>query len=129
MTSPQYATWPNVLATLAELIGPEATLKLADEQGGLDRIPIAKSVRPDHPWVAIVGLDAYTKIVEHFGGEKINLPRGKFLHLKKLQIIELAEMGLSGRQIALRTKTTERYVRTILSAWKSPPDPRQTTLF
>lgn len=121
-------TWPTVLAELADLIGEEATLALARAEGGLDRIYIPQEPKPDHPWAAVLGPELWARVVSARGGERVDLPRGEHIRLKKVEILELAEEGLSNREIARRVGTTERHVRRILGAVSRAHDPRQTDL-
>lgn len=121
-------TWPVVLAELASIIGEELTLKLARTEGGLDRIYIPREPTSDHPWVAVIGPDAWARVVAAWGGERVDLPRGAFINLKKVEILDLAAEGLPHRDIARRTHTSERYVRRILGAAGDSVDPRQTDL-
>lgn len=122
-------TWPTVLAELADLIGEEATLALARAEGGLDRVYIPQEPTPDHPWAAVLGPELWARVVSARAGERIDLPRGDHIRLKKVEILDLAEEGLTNREIARRVGTTERHVRRILGAVAgSRPDPRQTDL-
>ncbi len=120
-------TWPGVLADLAELIGEDEARALAQAEGGIDDLYIPETPTPDHPWARTLSAAAWARVAESWGGLRISLPRGTFIRLKKVEILELSEEGLSNRQIARRVGTTERYVRGILGNTSSPVDPRQTT--
>ena len=120
--------WPDVLRQFAQVIGPELTLRLAQTCGGIDRVFIPRTATPEHPWAAAIGLDAFRRIVGAHGGERVDLPRGAFVRLRKRQIFALGGQGLSHQQIALRAGVTERYVRSVLGATRPAVDGRQTTL-
>lgn len=108
--------WPDTLRAIADLIGPELALQLAEDCGGVD-IYIPRTATPGHLWARCIGIKAFEKLTQVFGGERVSLPRGRFLLLRKRQIIELAEEGgLSNQEIALRARTTERNVRRVLRA-------------
>jgi len=115
-------TWPTVLDELAKLIGEKLTLQLAEREGGIDRVYIPKKATIDHPWAKILGTDAWHKVVATYGGERIDLPRGTRIKLKKVEILELAEQGISRREIARRVRTTERHVRRVLGLLSVPLD-------
>lgn len=120
-------TWPRGLEEIADIIGPELTLRLAEAHGGVDKFYIPRSVATNHPWAETIGAEAWGKLCRAIGGQRINLPRGEHLALKKLQILELAEStDLSHRAIALRVRATEAYVRMVLRELK---DDRQGSLF
>lgn len=122
-------TWPEILRRFAELIGDTATMAIARHSGGVERFHIPKHARPGHPWAELIGLEEFEKLCRAFGGEKLDIPRGHFIRLRKREIIELHERGLSHRQIALRTESTQRYVRSVLSGGGAPAvDPRQAKL-
>lgn len=120
-------TWPAMLDELAELIGEELTLELAQAEGGLDQTYIPREPTEGHPWARVIGAEAFAKVVKVWGGEKVALPRGSFIRLRKVEILDLAEQGLSNREIARRANVTERHVRRVLGNL-TRPDPRQTDL-
>lgn len=123
-------TWPAGLEAIAEVIGPELTLRLADRFGGVEHFYVPKSPTTGHPWAAVIGEPAWEQLCRAMGGQRINLPRGQFVQLKKRLILELAETeGLSHRAIALRTRSTEGYVRGVLRGISSTGDERQGKLF
>lgn len=130
-------TWPDVLRTLAGLIGPEATLHLADKLGGLRDTYIPKDGDRPHPWREVIGDEAWRRIVGHYGGQRVHLSRGARINLKKKEVLELSDQGMSWTQIAMKLRVTERYVRRILQsigkanpgARKPREDPRQRNLF
>jgi len=115
---PNTRDWPDQLVTLANIIGNELTLKLVEKFGGVEKYYIPKLKRQRayyHPWVDIIGKDPWVKLCKTLGGQKICLPRGCHLTLKKRLILELAEdKALSHRTIALRVGATETYVRMVL---------------
>lgn len=123
----------ETLRRLAELIGRELTLKLVYECGGIG-IYIPREPRASHAWARSIGPEAWAKVVAAFGGDRIDLPVGRYMYrLAKQEIIELAEQGISHREIASRVRTSERYVRRVLHDLDIPKpsvrvDERQTKL-
>lgn len=128
MTHPSLDTWPDLLRRFAEVIGPEATMRFVAYYGGLERIRVPKVARADHTAATLIGLEAWSRICQVWGGETIDVPRGHFVRLRKAEIIDLGEQGLHHREIARRTGTTQRYVRSVLGR-RTAVDPRQTSLF
>jgi hypothetical protein len=123
--------WPDQLRELAQLIGRERTLDLADACGGLDKVYIPREPSTSHMWAHVLTPDEWQKVVSAYGGERIDLPRGVFIHVRKLDIMALAEQGVSHRQIALKCRVTERHVRRVLEglAISQVDDQRQGKLF
>lgn len=116
----QTNTWPVGLRRLAEVIGPAAAVRLADVFGGAEKVYIPKKARIDHDFTAIIGLDRMEALCAEFGGELIEIPRGVFRDLKKTQIMDADG---SNREVALRLKVTQRYVRRIRSQVRDDDQP------
>jgi hypothetical protein len=125
--------WPEGLLALARVIGPESTLKIAEQFGGVEKfyIPrLANRVGLHHRWTKILNDAEWRKVCKVFGGQKISVPRGAFLVLKKRLIIDLAaDPNLSHRTIALKVGVTETYVRMVLAGLEFPAHPKQLELF
>lgn len=101
------------------MTGMAAMLRLVAERGGV-RVHVPK--RPETSrgeLVAILGVPAARDLARLYGGEVIEIPRAVCLHSKKRAI---AEAEGSVRQIALRHRVTERYVRKVRNAAGSDPD-------
>lgn len=123
-------TWPDVLREIAEIVGDELTLRLADIHGGIEGVYIPKSPTTSHPWAIVLGPEPWRAICANkkLGGQRISLPRGTFIRLRKTVILELAEQRLSRRAIARRAKVSERYVRMVLGELPPTQDPAQASL-
>jgi hypothetical protein len=119
--------WPDSLVAIARVAGSEAALQLCDHSGGLSRIYVPKKPRVDHPWAQLIGLEAHAAICKEFGGQQIELPRFRYRGLKKKAILELCDTGISNREIARRTRSTERYVTQVLADVRNSK--RQLKLF
>lgn len=118
--------WPEGLLRIADVIGEELTLKLAQSFGGLKGVHIPKDPTTDNRLAAVVGREAWAKLCERFGGRTLDIPRGHFLELKKDKILALARTDMSTAAIALEVGVTQRYVTMVLSAARSE---RQLPLF
>jgi hypothetical protein len=112
-------------------VGAEATLRLVDRFGGVEKLYIPKldnKVGLSHPWAEILGDSAWRALCKAFGGQRISLPNCTYARLKKRVILELAEnRSLSHRTIALRARATETYVRMVLRGLDVPE--KQLELF
>lgn len=116
--------WPYPMQRLAAIIGPERTLHLVKQCGEYEMLYICD--RPDHPWALALERDEFEKILKVLGGTQFSLPNADFRRVKKPQIIELYEQGLSWREVARRTGATGRYVRRVLrDAQIKPPTAQQ----
>lgn len=113
--SSELRDWPAMLRRIAELIGPELALVLGGECGGLDSLYIPLKPHAGHIWAQAIGIGAFAILTKEFGGERVSLPRGTYVRLQKRQIIELGQAGFSARKIALKCRTSERYVRRLLA--------------
>jgi Mor family transcriptional regulator len=100
---------------MAELVGSELALKLADQFGGISYY-VPSEPRPAHPWAALLGPEAWAKVCASYGGGQLRVPRGTFRDLKKVTILELAEQGLSHREIARRVRASDVYVHKVVTA-------------
>lgn len=121
-------TWPEVLRRWAEITSPEAVLQIVEKYGGLERVHIPKTPREDHEICRLIGFAHWAQICRAYGGERVDIPRGAFMRLRKAEIIDLANQGVAHREIALRTRTTQRYVRSVLGRERSRADARQMRL-
>ena len=111
--SPATRYWPHVMKRIARVVGEAATLRLVAHCGGLDRSWVPVHPRPDHPWAQVLGFEALRALSEAMGGERVYVPRGTFRNLKKAQIIDLMDQGLSARAVALELGCTERWVQVV----------------
>lgn len=127
-----YVTWPDTLARIARIVGSDAALRLARAVGGLERVRIPLEPT-SHPWSRVLTETEWSAVVAQLGGERVDLPRGTYIRLAKVEILRLAEEGrLSHREIALRCHVTERHVRRIvadLGFRRVRVDERQIPLF
>lgn len=126
-----YATWPNLLREVAEVVGPEAALRLAYECGGIEGVYVPTEFNPEHPWCRAMGPEQFARLARVFGGQRVNLPRGSYVRLAKRRIYELHDEGLSKREIALTLHVTVRHVRRVLEGMPdaAEPDEKQGKLF
>lgn len=128
-------TWPESLRQLAEVIGPERALELAEAVGGLDNVYVPRKPTSTHVWSRYLTPEEWARVTELLGGVHMRVPRHFLDGLRKTEILTLAEQGHSTREIALRTKVGERYVRRVIEGMRFPKlprvkgDPRQRALF
>lgn len=114
--------WPDSMAEIAGLIGPEAAMRLVDAYGGtrcyVPRRPAAKG-----PLAQAIGLDQARVLAENYGGEYLLVPTLFVARAKKRRI---AEAHGSAAQVARRYGVTERWVREVRN---DEGDERQGLLF
>ncbi|MCL2779446.1 MAG: hypothetical protein FWD73_15750 [Polyangiaceae bacterium] len=103
------------LQRLAWLIGQDRFADLCDACGGLDTVYIPKRLTMGHPWLRVLTIEEWAKVTTAMGGERIFLPRYFTRAQKKVDVLTLAERGLTTRQISLEVKVGERYVRRVLA--------------
>lgn len=125
----QELSLPDGLRRIADVIGVELTLRLVDEHGGVAQHYLPKRPREHHAWARTIGFEAYSALCAALGGERIDIPRAAFRHLKKTAILELLDSGLSLREISRRVRCTERYVHMVAHAAHRGSDSRQVKLF
>jgi hypothetical protein len=123
MSGDDTRTWPVGLRRLAELIGAAGAMRLAERFGGLENLYVPRQPRRNHPWVPLIGYDAMRRLCAEFGPGHIDIPKGSYRDLKKVQILDSAG---SNSQVAVRVKATQRYVRRVRSQHRAP---RERDLF
>ena len=91
---------------LIAAIGEEATLSLLAAFGGTRQYVPSRAPRPTNPIRKIIGANAMEALMAEFGGLHVTLPK------PSLRDLVARETG-PANQVALRLRTTERYVRRI----------------
>lgn len=114
-----FADLPYPLDEIAELVGLETALVIADKVGGT-RVSIPPRAREGHWLSEAVGLETARTICDHFrtltaegremGVQQIIIPRGPTVHYDKMKVrfSKDREAGLSVRQIARKLGIHER---------------------
>lgn len=114
-----YSYWPDILARLARAIGRERTLALAAYAGGAHAVWIPREYKPTHLWAAVIPPEqwpAVSEVIDQWASEgrnrtrRISLPRGVYIGAVKPRIFELAEKGMSSRDICLELRVSQRYI-------------------
>lgn len=111
--------WPDLLRKLADALGEKRALELAERFGGLPTY-VSLKYSPRNLWSAVLTEREWPRVVEVCGGQHVCLPRGTFLQPVKRRIFELAEQGLSTRNIALALRVSQRHVQRMLSGLSLP---------
>lgn len=113
---------------LVELLGTTEAARVCAAFGGLSNVYVPRRPAADSRWARAVGLETARALATEYGGEYIEIPMGRDLKIKALQVQALLGKGLSAPEIARRAGVTERYVR-IVAAAAPQADPRQPGLF
>lgn len=118
---------PRMLRELAECIGLEATLKLAQAYPGVS-VYVPSNPEPNHALVAVIGYEALRKLAAAYGQEHLRLPKvdAATRQIKHAMVRELRKQNMSNRAIALRTGYTQRRVEQLNS---EAPDDTQPDFF
>ena len=107
----------ELLAEMAQLIGPAAALGFARRFGGR-RLYIPRRIPADHPIVRCVGSEAALALGHGFGGETFSIP-GATSYLRWLDARALRILGLSNARIAERLGIQDRHVRRLLRGFRA----------
>lgn len=128
-----YSWLPPRLAEIAEIVGLDAALRLAEIRGGA-RLMFPRKVKPDHWLAQELGQDKAEALCEHFsstGGVPIEIPLGPTGSAAELRqaVDRLIVEGISAEEIARRLRVSARNVRRRRSgATGSEQDPNQGRL-
>lgn len=104
----------SVTEDLLNLIGEDAFTRLCMVFGGT-RLHIANSERSLQRLTVVVGSDNARKLMAHYQGESVTLPKLSSHEIAKRHqsIINDLRQGMSEREIAMKYDTTDRNVRRI----------------
>ncbi|CAM4371156.1 Mor transcription activator family protein [Comamonas aquatilis] len=126
---------PPLLQEFERLVGLQATMALVQKWGGLRvYFPTPERVTEDHPYAAVIGMDALFKLAEEYGGlPHFQLPKAE----RALQAVRNARIAAeyatnkTAREIAAEYGLTEGQVVRIVAMLgvSAPPDRRQRALF
>lgn len=113
-TSDMSAIHNSVTEDLLNLIGEDAFTRLCMVFGGT-RLHIANSERSLQRLTVVVGSDNARKLMAHYQGESVTLPKLSSHEIAKRHqsIINDLRQGMSEREIAMKYDTTDRNVRRI----------------
>ena len=132
-----YSWLPPLLNEIADVIGVDAALALADARGG-SRVSIPAKANDKHWLVKTLGREAADKLCDHFragyGGSQFDLPLGPksplnaLLHSNQRKIDEMLDAGVRPDEIA-RTLKVHRTTVFRRQALVRTPKPKERDLF
>lgn len=106
--------WPNDLAEIAEVIGPEAALKFARVFGGAE-VYVPQKMTEHHPIAIALGHEDAARLAREFGGQRFkDLPNASLLTKRIIQgqVIAALEAGeISKQEAARQLGVAVRYLR------------------
>ena len=110
-----------LLVEIAERIGLDAALKLADAFGGI-RIYVPISPGADNVLTACIGLDKARELARYLGSGIATFPTAKplYTYARDVGIRRAHANRASCRELALRYRLSERRVWEILAAGRAP---------
>lgn len=115
----------GVLVDVSRVAGAAAALLLAQTWGGRRlHVPLAKSLRPDHPLARALGWRAALAVAAAMGGQQHDVPTAK-LALTYWQIRLLHDAGWSGSATAAALHVDRSTVRRATAGMAPPAGPPQ----
>lgn len=109
------AALPPALRELSKTLGDSAAVRLVGLAGG-SRLSVPKKASPEHPIATALGYELFSKLVNAYGGEHIDIPKGD-AYLRELrhdQVRRCREQGLTFDETAQVTGYTRRHVINIM---------------
>jgi hypothetical protein len=116
---------PDVLRRVHAIGGHEAVLKFAHAFGGRRFFVPVQPVSPGHP-LAIAGKDVAAMLVEEFGGNHVEFPKGG-AHIRLMIAREVIARKGSNNEIAQAAGVTWRWAKKLRRLARNPkgtPSPR-----
>lgn len=92
---------------LAEVIGRDAVAALCASLGGT-RTYVPRTMQPDHPIAAAIGLEPAQRLAEYFHGTTLNPPQVRRQRQRALQLLALGDLTV--KEVALEVGFSERRV-------------------
>lgn len=126
MTAGYPKDWPQGLIDVAEVIGAEAALVLAQHVGGVPQY-VPKEPESGHKLAKYIGLPVLRRLSTVYGGDWLTVPKYAAGRSKKTKIRQLLNEGSSFRETALNADATVRYVTMVSRGMRE--DARQLSLF
>lgn len=126
---------PPLLQEFERLVGLQATMALVRRWGGLRvYFPTPERVTEDHPYAAVIGVDALLKLAEEYGGlPHFQLPKAEraLQAVRNVRIAADYATNKTAREIAAEYGLTEGQVVRIVASMgvAAPLDRRQRALF
>lgn len=116
---------PGIIQDIAALIGLAGALDLVDHhKGTLMWIPV--EFKPDHVLVKIVGPEAALKLINEYGGERLEIPKCENA-IRAVRDGEIKSSDKSQANLAREYNLTVRQIRNIQK--NMPEDSKQEALF
>lgn len=123
---------PEGLRELARVLGDTDALRLIGLHGGARvSVPVPKNATETHPLRMALGAVAFERLVDEYGGETIDLPKGDaYLRvLRHDQVRQCRAQGLTVDETAEATGYSRRHVINILGGAADDTDTHTMDLF
>ena len=120
---------PQSVRELARVCGLDAALAIVERRGGI-RLCVPVAASQEHWLARLIGYDALERLVRHYGGEEIDIPRchRAARYIREQQILRDAET-LSQAELARKYGYTERGIGKLLARHAARQQSRQQSLF
>ena len=121
---------PEGLRELARVLGDADALRLVGLHGGA-RVSVPKKAREDHTLRMALGAVAFERLVDEYGGETIDLPKGDayLRELRHNQVRQCRDQGLTVDATAKATGYSRRHVINILGGETNGADTLTIDMF
>lgn len=121
---------PAALRELVRVLGEATAFRLVERRGG-GRLIVPKKVHADHRLNDELGFKAFVDLVEHYGGEVLDLPKHDSVvrQLRHQRVRTLRAEGHTMDRVAVLTGYTRRQVINILGDCADLADGRQLDMF
>ncbi len=108
---------PPQLRVLVRVLGEPAAFRLVEHCGG-GYLIVPKRFNPSHHLAELLGIEAYGKLIEEYGGHRLELTKydAVLRQLRHQRVHSLIEQGYTIREVASATNYTTRQVINIKQA-------------
>lgn len=105
----------TTLDDISAVIGFSATIRLAAWYGDLHKCYVPKTVKAEHPLVALLGVSAAEKLTKEWGGKMLSIPRLQQYSTwtTRQRIGEMLQAGVPTQHVAVHLGISERRVQQI----------------
>ncbi len=107
---------PAGLVHLKNVAGQKAALALSEAYGG-GSVYVPRRIKPNHPLLQLLGPESAARLAEHFGGDKLEVPKVDAVHrqLRARSIRARRDAGVSIAALVSEFNLSRRRILQILA--------------